>query len=171
MKRRNRNHIIEPVMEHYIHGQPTTFDICDGVIYDTVTIRHNFTTAIAFFQDGHGKHIPADTNMYMPGMLPQPQALLIRSIRLTGITSAIHHAGVRLQIGNRIYLTATALSFARKGKGYKLGIPLFIPSMMVFNLEVYWGFPVFLGQDFMGNQLYKQKLRAELIGEIARPMQ
>ena len=111
-----------------------------------------------------------DTNMRMPGMMPNPCAFLVRRIIVQGVSSAVAHGVVSLVIGNKEYANMPLILCSMKGRGLALPLPLFIAPLQYFNLRINWGRPVGLGVDAKGEDRFSMPLRVILAGEECRPI-
>lgn len=154
---------------HQYAGQ---FEISDGCLYSTVMAEaYQENGRLDFFQKAEGPKFSQNmTDIYIPGMLPNPQAFCIHAIKIFGIPSSLVVSCFVFRLGSKEFLRRpTWLANLRWGS--VLNPRLFIPPMVSFNASISWDGPLNLGRGFDGRPLVSRPIQVALTGRIARPMQ
>lgn len=156
-------------MDYYINKMGShNFEKVTYPLFSTAIYTTNETTKLRFF-DSVG---PLQwTDLYIPSMLPDPQAFLIRDIRIHGISTNLHLGVFTLQIGNKLYGHWPVWTMAVRHKHRRLMIPLFIPHRMCFKAIIEWQTPCELGKGLSGLPIQHQPIQVCLFGDWARPIQ
>lgn len=149
--------------------QDPMFEIITVPLYFTCTYESGATTRLEFFTAARLDY-PEGTNLYIPGMLPNPCAMLIDSIRLYGITSELGRGVFRLDIANKHYGEWPAWALSRREKNLSMR-SLFIPPMCHFRASIQWSVPVMLSRGFDGAERSRQPIQVLLRGDWYRPIQ
>jgi hypothetical protein len=148
---------------------PWGLEIVPWCIYDTKLYTSRVTTELRFFTSMEGEG-PGWTNMYMPGMLPNPLAFLIETIFVYGITTNIALGEFELSIGPKLYLRNPAWLMAIRPK-WSVRPGLFIPPQMLFHASLRWGTAVELGAGLSGHLKPRAAIQVAMVGKLARPIQ
>jgi hypothetical protein len=145
------------------------FEVVDSdPIYQRIMFISGRTTELVYFQEPF-RHL-SDGNMYLAGMLPNPQAFLVEKIQIEGVTSQLKHAACQFIIGNKIYGCLPAWTLALKGKGLVLRHRLLIRPLVNFQFRILWPEPVYLGQGLDGAPSLYHPLTVVLFGSRLRPI-
>jgi len=86
-----------------------------------------------------------DTNMVIPGMLPNPCSYLIEGIRIFGLPSSLINARIIMHIGNKRMVDTNVLAYIERWK--MRDIALMIAPMQCFQVILRWKQPHVFGFD------------------------
>jgi len=142
-----------PFSDYVINHNPGAgIEIVPWCLYDTQILRP-VTTQMEFFTGynsglGNERGMKGDpwTNMYLPGMLPNPQAFLMKSIVIYGLSSALALGSFTFQIGAKWYQHFRASLRWEAGRED-------------------------LGKGLDGLPKYETHIQVGLLGQLARPIQ
>lgn len=154
-----------------INQQSTEYEIVPYQFYDTEVYCSGVTSRIRFFDWADKSKSFARCNMYLPGILPNPQSFLIQSIRIHGITSRLQRGSGMLVLGAKHYGMNPAWSYGLKEKGLRLHPHLMIPPQMKFSFELNWEEAVEIGKGIDGQDVSVHPIQVVLVGLLARPVQ
>jgi len=156
--------IIPIEFSDYVWHNNVELEIVPFDLYSTMHYLSGVTTQLTFFND-----VTQLTNMYIPGMLPNPQSMLIEHIYIEGISSNLRHGECMLIVANKIYTHTAAWRFSLREKGWKLNPKLCIAPLVNFQFRIRWETPVYIrGLDDMYRP--SKKIQVHLHGRLARPV-
>lgn len=167
-----------PFSDYVINHNPGAgIEIVPWCLYDTQILRP-VTTQLEFFTGynsglGNEQGMKGDpwTNMYLPGMLPNPQAFLMKSIVIYGLSSALALGSFTFQIGAKWYQHSPAWLMAVRPK-WNLNPPLLIAPQIHFRASLTWeAGREDLGKGLDGLPKYETHIQVGLLGQLARPIQ
>ena len=137
--------------------------------FDTQIYLSGVTSKLRFFDGPRPSQGEGWTNMYFGHMLPNPQALLVKSILLFGITSNIALGEFTFTVGNKMMKKNPAwLHSLRPAWKFEAGV--FIPPMMHFTADLRWEAPQDLGAGVTGKPKTAAVIQCCLVGTLARPI-
>ena len=167
---------LPPEWEPYIARSPYAMvEVVPWILFDTMSYFTNTTVEMNFFQKGMNnrldKGISIQSNMYVPGMLPNPQCFLIQSILIEGISTSLKHGICRLQIGSKMILNSPAWMFGLRERGFRLKPYVMIAPLMNFVFTIQWNVPCSIGPGL--NEIWQntRDITVTLLGQWARPVQ
>jgi len=148
-------------------GTDVRFEKIPWALFSTQIISARQREQLRFF-DSPG---PATrTNMYIGGMLPNPQAFLIQSIKIFGLGSAMAFALFHLRIGAKTYADRPVW-LAGPRPGFTVLPGIMIPPLLNFHASIEWEGPADLGRGFSGRQIDSRPVQVAFVGLILRPLQ
>ena len=150
----------------YVGKSFVGLEVVPWVLYDTEFFKSGKTLRLDFFRTV--KKSRAHTNMNFGGMLPDPQAFLIRSIAINGVTTNIQLGFCTLTIGDKLYQVTPAWNFALKGRGLILSPNIVIARLQNFQFQMEWEAPVDVGAGLSGRKVIYHPLQVCLHGVMAR---
>lgn len=147
------------------------FELTPWVIYSTVIAKQGATGSLEFFREPVSQdHSFMWTNLYLPGMLPNPQSFVIRTIRIFGVSTDMAFSAFRFFVGNKIYLETPAWIHSVRA-GMVLDPPIMIPTQYYFGARLSWDGKLQLGRGFGGRRLGDKAIQVAFVGKLARPLQ
>lgn len=147
-------------------------EIVSYCLYSTAVVVTENTTRLDFFlmnTEEERKGYPCWTNMYIPGMLPEPCSFLIERIRAFGFSSDMVFGSAQLTIGNKRYFQSPM--WLLSSKGHQLNPPLMIERLQYFHVKVEFQYPPKLGNGITGGKVYERAVQIALLGKMVRSIQ
>lgn len=151
---------------YYAEQSPVGLEVIPATLYDMEFYTRWETTFLQFF--ARTKNHMSQSNLYFPGMLPNPCAFLIEHIRINGINSNLQFGSGRLEIGNKHYGANPAWFYGMKEKGMRLNPALMIAPLQQFRFSLQWEIAQPLGNGLTGLPKEVQPIQVVLIGKMAR---
>lgn len=141
----------------------------DWCLFDTIKVSNFQRGPIHFFAAvDYATMSRVQTNVQIPGMLPNPMALNVDEIRLFGIASDMMFTRLRIVIGNKLWVDRPAWTCSGGFYRCNLRKHLLIPPLVPFRGDLQWDGAIVLGQGYGGNQLVSKPIQLCLMGTLAR---
>lgn len=158
----------ESLFDSYIRQMPNALEIVPWALYSTEIYRTGETTRLEFF--ARPSRGPGWSNMYIGGMLPNPQVFVIEKIYIYGMCSDLALGEFTLQIGAKEYQRSPAWLMSIRPR-WVLKPGILIPAQVNFRCLLEWEAPVTLGPGLSGWPKAGAALQVVLAGKLARPIQ
>lgn len=153
----------------YINKHCLAMEAIPATLYDLQFYIANQTTHLEFF--GNPSWDRGRTNMYQPNILPNPQAFLVESIRIHGVTRNLQFGACQLIIGAKHYGVNPAWCYGMKEKGFKVRPSILIPPLMSFSFRIDWETAQPIGKGISGVEVIAHPIQVVMFGQMARPIQ